>query len=497
MPQDPEISEAPAESRAASDPSGSPLPDDSARRARRLDAAAALAMLQSRRCPACEFACERERKFFLWFALESYLEAGTKARLDGALGMCPRHCRTLIRRSIYPGTLISIYDHVVGAALGRLRGEGEKAECIGCEHERWATGHAIDTVVRALSDPEAAQVWHESRGFCAPHLLEALARGTRESAGPAVAALEAALSETPVVAPEIFAGNDWDAELRAAFLHRLPEDLLDAKSVTTAERLRAILRVDACPACLSAGQAERRYLAWIGEERGKNSPHFAPEVIGLCATHLADLRRLDPDAASWIAFHKRSLWGEVLVSFRARRLSGPDGIFERFRARRASLRSDRDRSEPSIATLLEVVGEVLAPQRHWKKDVRALAMQLPGCGACRAERTAGERTIALLLAALENVPLLRSYLDSHGLCVRHVLSLREADRSLPADTVCRARLEWIAWELAEASRKLDWTVRYEKRGEEFDAWRRAMGMIDGRVFLGGEPSRITESVSSS
>jgi hypothetical protein len=41
------------------------------------------------------------------------------------------------------------------------------------------------------------------------------------------------------------------------------------------------------------------------------------------------------------------------------------------------------------------------------------------------------------------------------------------------------------WELAEAVRRRQWDSRYEPVGAERDAWRRAAGLLDGEVDLGG------------
>lgn len=57
----------------------------------------------------------------------------------------------------------------------------------------------------------------------------------------------------------------------------------------------------------------------------------------------------------------------------------------------------------------------------------------------------------------------------------------------------RRYLRWIGQERAKnrSDRKLDWLVRYEGRGREQSAWSRAMGQIDGEVFLGGELTAAT------
>ena len=104
--------------------------------------------------------------------------------------------------------------------------------------------------------------------------------------------------------------------------------------------------------------------------------------------------------------------------------------------------------------------------------------------------TAEEREASLLLAALHDELTARAYAASHGLCLRHVLALGgEAGAALPRQ-VLRGRLKVLEWELQEAGRKGNWSVRYERMGDERTAWRRVPGYLDGRVFLGG-PSPAT------
>jgi hypothetical protein len=430
-------------------------------RARQLDAAAALDLLATRRCPACAFVEEREKKFFLWFALEHYVDFGTIERLDAALGFCPRHCRTLLRLHVYTGTLTHVYEHVAVAALERVEGKGAEGECIGCEHERWASGHAVGLVVESLSDPAAERAFRSSRGFCILHLLEALHRDGRGTALRLLSAFEAAhAGEVPErTLIETFCGTDADAPVRANYLERLPEDPIDSSNhrTTTLERLRAMLEIDSCPCCLSAGQARRRYLVWIGAERHR-SRDFARELIELCPAHLADRSVRDPESAAWLASQKSVAWRGALARFAFQKLESSEGMAptpgRRRWARWESLREDLRRA--------------LGPKRQWLREVQALREQLPPCGACRAERTAADRTAALLGAISEDVPLATRYEASHGLCVHHVLTFPPEGNAFPR-RVCRARLKLLAWELAEAGRKLDWFVRYESRGDESTA----------------------------
>src|SRR6266571_7785898 len=77
-------------------------------------------------------------------------------------------------------------------------------------------------------------------------------------------------------------------------------------------------------------------------------------------------------------------------------------------------------------------------------------------------------------------------------CVRHALAQPgpEADgrAALPRRVVrevVRARLDVLAWELAELDEKRAWSLRYDPARTEADAWLRALALLDGRIFGGG------------
>jgi hypothetical protein len=47
------------------------------------------------------------------------------------------------------------------------------------------------------------------------------------------------------------------------------------------------------------------------------------------------------------------------------------------------------------------------------------------------------------------------------------------------------RLGLLAWEVGETARKYAWAFRHEPKGQEQQAWLRALAQIDGSVFEGG------------
>jgi len=490
-----------ASSTAPGQASRHPLEAGAIERGEKLDVVTALELLEAGGCPVCRLMDQSMKRFFFWFALEHYLESGTIERVDAALGFCPRHCRTLIRSNFYYGTLTNVYLHVVPAAISRLsESEGdERGPCIGCTHESWLTHYAIGLVVKTLSKPDVAAAYEKAGGFCASHFLDAPPQSTPEQSRMPLEVLEDRLSRagSDLESVSTLTGTDNDSATRVSFLASLPEDPCDTpegKKFGAVERLKAAFGHDCCPACLSAGQARRRYLRWIGPERAKNRSGLAREIMYICPAHFADLALLDPDSAEWLAIEKATLWRGVLGRFHRKMQEIPPpelrGRLDALRQALSRLVSGPGTRNARIEEFFQAGSRILRRTRHWRRSVDSLRSEFSGCGACHAGRTASQRMTELLLAGLQDRSVARLFESTHGLCVRHVLALPEEGRPAARD-LCRARLGLLAWELREADRKLDWLVRYEGRGREQSAWSRAMAQIDGEVFLGGEPTAAT------
>ncbi len=460
----------------------------SEKRIRSLDTATALELVRSGQCPACRFIEDREKAFFFWFALEQYQEPEVIEELDRALGFCPRHNRALLRARVYPGTLTHIFLHVSAAARAAIGGVKRRdGRCPACAHEEWAAGHAIRVLLRTLSEDTVASAYGQSQGLCASHFLDAIRTATPAEIERPMRHFEARASEDDAAGRQLalFSGSDADTADRLALRRRLPEQLGDDAS--TSERLGADLALDLCPACLAANRAVLRYLCWLSTERRKGSNDFAREVVGLCAPHLADAHASDPEAARWLVLEKSVRWQQALGRLRREVEKLPAaglGARLRFVSRWINEgKGERRERRRTAEDLFEIAGTALEPRRAFRRAASRFEGQFPGCGACRTESTAQGRMLALIAAALLDRRFARQYEQAHGLCVRHVLSWPDTDRTLPAE-VCSARLGLLRWELEESDRKRDWLIRYEADGPEATAWRRAMAQIDGRVFLG-------------
>jgi len=89
----------------------------------------------------------------------------------------------------------------------------------------------------------------------------------------------------------------------------------------------------------------------------------------------------------------------------------------------------------------------------------------------------------LILRSVEDSLGRKAYHAASGLCLRHCIdaaALAEVPAALAELLSAQiARLRVLEWELGECSRKENWSVRYEAKGPESDAWYRAAKQFSG------------------
>jgi len=109
--------------------------------------------------------------------------------------------------------------------------------------------------------------------------------------------------------------------------------------------------------------------------------------------------------------------------------------------------------------------------------LRAPQFREDNCQACWHVQETTRRTIDLILRVMEDPAGRQAYHQAWGLCLRHCIAAAsiaenpDALSELLAAQITRLRL--LEWELQESGRKLNWSVRYEPKGPEESAWRRA------------------------
>jgi hypothetical protein len=120
----------------------------------------------------------------------------------------------------------------------------------------------------------------------------------------------------------------------------------------------------------------------------------------------------------------------------------------------------------------------------WPRTWRRRAARLEACPLCVARDAAAQQAIEDLRDSLRAAHQIPGH--QVPLCVRHLLSLKAADRwagELAAPAAAELAVTLIS-ELDEAFGKNTWARRHEARGLEMTAWRRAAAFLDGSVLLG-------------
>lgn len=396
---------------------------------------AALAFLGGDGCPACALAAESEERWARYFIAQGYAEPEVFQATRAALGPCPRHRRRLVAARGGMDVYATVAVWLAREAMKRAGAGHAPSPCPPCAREAWAEEHAEGTILRTM---HRGPVWarlEAGHGFCLPHLLQVLSRGL--SGGPAerLAGLTRAALDRPV-GPALLGrlcGRDEDAPSRA---EELRAAVIPDRGPSLHEWVHALLALEGCPVCLAERSAVRGALRWVGAP----AEHESWE-LRFCPGHLATLAALEPAAAEKAAGAMAAEWSGALGRY------------------------------------LEALARARGPGRR-KERAAALSKLLGNraCRACDVQRTAGERTGALVAAALRDRPLAEAYSRAHGLCWQHLAALGAGAPAVAVETL-QARLALLGWELEEAQRKRNWFARWEPAGEEAGAWRRLPGLL--------------------
>ncbi len=240
-------------------------------------------------CPVCRYTEEADDRHRAWFALEAHADAATITRLCSSLGMCPRHTRGVASQPGGASRLTAVYQYIMEAARDRLGGQVARLDrCPACRHEAAAEDRALDTLIEGLAEDSVRERYRELGGLCIPHLGSALRRrGGRRVAAWLSQAMADAVNAAPAAARWL-AGEDHDAERRAALRRATPASAQQAR--------------DMCIACLAAEHSEQSHLARV--LRADRHDWLIDRRAVLCAGHLADLTVLagEQDVAPLLAW---------------------------------------------------------------------------------------------------------------------------------------------------------------------------------------------------
>lgn len=480
-------------------------------------------------CIFCREQAEALDRHFFWYLVEQYFEPSAIRRMQRSHGFCRRHTSHLLARG-GPGTIGRIYlwmlppylaalraletaELTAKSAPARLAALRPMAGCAACQAEAEAAERWLSPLRATLHDAEVRRALTAGFSLCLDHFLAiapsldwAQLRWT----------LEAVLGQVRLASPQrvcedvpawlsLVRGRDADARPRSAARRASRGQARIAGAADgqdgapgvgtwspTLARLHQLLAEPGCAVCHARHAGLWDYFQWL-EREIMDTPSFRwHEALWLCRTHAWDFAHAGdgparPKLVSAIVAYWRSQLEALAASLRdepprslARRVETVPAHLRRIAAARGAPR-------PGLGALWRCLGPALraaleSPERRLA-DLRQVALRTSDCPACRHLRTIAARTCDLLARSLADPATASRYQQSSGVCFRDLpLALsacRDAEQVKALARAARVRLEVLQWELEEAMRKEDWSVRYEAKSTEQAAWERAVGQVSG------------------
>jgi hypothetical protein len=385
-----------------------------------------------------------------------------RERLERSGGFCAPHTRHLLDM----GASVSWLARWVFADVARAGGPALTTErpaditpCPACEAVARAASDTLGTLAVGLADPDARQLLEAGDGLCLVHGLDVAARGGPVIGRAVVAMLDSRLGKDPVTARDQLVSADPDIARRRRQREARLVEVLDAEEATRARPagdVDLILDWPCCPLCAAADLVEWRFLRWLSGTAADASGQPRGDV-GLCVRHVGDLASfrdhgdpahlalttdglLVPVAAA--IEHVAGLWRRGLDGYLRR--SGAGGLSS-------------------------------------GKALEALVDQM-SCQLCGAQEAAVRRQRHLLGLVGAEPEYAERLARSHGVCLRHGRGTGADTVPAPWRRLLQARIGFLSYELDEAERKASWDARWEIRGSEMVAWRRAPTLLDGAVL---------------
>jgi len=495
------------------------------------DKRSVLTLLADRGCLLCREERKAEDVFFVWYVIESYSELESLESIEKALGFCTRHTRALLSRS-GPSIVAYLYRYLIAAALDRLSGveralstaNGHKSvnldltdlmsqsSCPVCatmkEHSVWT----VSLMRRTWRDPEVRCAL-EGHSFDLMHILQVSPLLSWDELSFFTTLLRDRLAESTKrvgghrsdgsVVPLIWGTPLENRGSVGKCENRNPTDdhgdisgfsREESWSPTLAE-LRRSLREPGCPICRAGEKALQVYYGWLSGEIKSTPQNRWSDAIWLCRDHALDFLCVgEQTAVSRLGEAAREHWLTELEKLRIGLEDKPEdsvtrravGAARRLRKLEASAkdlrawRSFQRRFSASMKYLCRPPKSVLA-------ELRERLLRTHPCPACRCAETAADRTCDLLARGLEDAGTRSVYCERSGVCFQHLPLALEFTASLDVRRMLlhsqRIRLEVLAWELAEFDRKVNWSVRYENKGWEQTAWKRAVAQYSGTFAI--------------
>ncbi len=489
-----------------------------------------LALLGEPDCLLCREERKAEDRFFVWFLIEGYSEPHRLKRLEEALGFCRRHTLFLLSQS-KSWVVIHVYRYLVEAALERLsrvekalstqagiqspkldlKDLTPQALCPVCatvkEHSLWM----VSLMHRTWRNPEVRRAL-EGHAFDLMHILQIapwlswdeLAFFTTLIQNRLIGSKKtnASSSAAPLIwnpsgkgkesASPVYGERSHD---RAAKRTKTCESGFEACWSPTIVELRRTLKEAGCPICRAEKQSLQVYYAWLSREIASAPSYCWSNAIWLCREHAGAFLSLgDPLAVQRLGEAARDYWLIELDKLKGALEKKPEDSFigrgiaaTRHLRKRMAPGHDHGSWRSFPRHLMESVKYLCRPPGSVLVELRERSLRTFPCPACSCVQTAVERSCDLLVRGLEDPGTRLAYLEGSGVCFSHLPMALEFARNHEVQRVLldsqRVRLEILAWELAECSRKVNWSVRYEEKGFEQMAWERAVAQYSGMLTI--------------
>ncbi|MBI3810119.1 MAG: hypothetical protein HY284_06645 [Nitrospirae bacterium] len=470
-------------------------------------------------CLVCVKMLDSLDRYFFWFIHEQYNATETRRALRRSYGFCPLHTRHFLAwEANWCGQ--PVYSYVIEHIVARLReaqsllcasgiNENSRKRCVAvaaalapsgkcpvCENLAWWCAHMANILLQTLSDREVEEAYAKSQGLCLPHFRFVGLRAGWEQLLFLADHLKGTLaslkySTDKIGLPlEVIAGLDVHRRVRSS--EETARGLPGGAREKSTDVL-ALLAGPACPACAACDRGVGEYFQWLASEMEAVASRAGPwdPSWSVCASHLCDLQSAGHDrAAATISDQTCSTWLNQSESLKTRlearqpdrisdRLAGLSSAWARSKATTGEIRSKFNRLWHVAATTLESPANVL-------NRLREVYFRESPCQACSHVEVTAHRTIDLVLRVLEDPIGREAYHRGAGLCFRHCLvaaNLAEVPDVLDELFASQlARLRLLEWELEEASRKMNWVIRYEPKGPEETSWRRAAYQLCGSAL---------------
>jgi hypothetical protein len=489
-----------------------------------------IAQMKEPHCWICAQAVREVDRDFFWFVSEQYYEIQVIDKMRLAHGFCPTHTRHLLLTGAN-SVITTVFSYLTWYVISRLNDTrdlllqaGAKQNprelclraaaalrpqnlCPMCENLRSGEDINIRALTYALARPDVRDAYEGSPGLCLPHFRQAAYHADWNAVSFLTADMQRRLSANASWDKSIAdlleqtVGLDREQSLRKYIRQGTAErsfkDIEPAAQKLielgnpdhpwspTFEQLLVSLAEPGCPVCSACAQGARQYLDWLAQqmERQASSTESWDLTWHVCRAHLWELYSAGYDrAAIFIGKHMIHDWLTRLDRFTAGLGAKPsEQILERlgqgFLISCGVYNPEFGRAPGSLRSRWSKIAAALESPQARLDAHRAIAFRADPCWACTHVHTTARQRLDLILRALEDPLGRKAYQSGWGLCLRHCIeaaNLAEIPAALVELLSAQiARLRVVEWELGEASRKDNWSVRYEPKGPETSAWRRA------------------------